>query len=254
MSGGGESSTAVASEPEPDEASLWAALGTARGGDARERLFELHLPFARRIASRIYAARTSSDIDFADLRQLACAGLLEAIDGFEPGRGVPFRGYAVRRIKGSILDGISTTSELREQISFRSRVRRERVRSLSDGQETHSPPDALAALAQLAAGLALGFMLEGTGMYVGQNETDPRPSAYQSLLWKDAVRRVRTELDALPEREGRIVRLHYLEGLNFDAIGELLQISKGRVSQLHRASLLLLRKRMARAGDFRVER
>jgi RNA polymerase sigma factor FliA len=45
-----------------------------------------------------------------------------------------------------------------------------------------------------------------------------------------------------------------MEDVTFDQIAELLDLSKGRISQLHKAALMLLRKRMSGAGGFRLER
>ena len=76
---------------------------------------------------------------------------------------MPFRGFAVRRINGSILDGLAKMNEVREQISFRRRVKRERMRSLTPADADALPAgEAMEALIDLAVGLALGFMLEGT--------------------------------------------------------------------------------------------
>jgi RNA polymerase sigma factor for flagellar operon FliA len=246
--------------PAGDEAEdeLW-RLHREGSAAAREKLFSRHLSFARTIASRHFFKRGQGDIEYPDLYQLACAGLLEAIDAYDPDRGVPFRGYAARRIGGSVLDGIARMSEMREQISFRNRVRRERLGSLMTQDEASlaSPEAALAALAELAVGLALGFMLEETGMFVPERASDPRPGAYEGLSLKRVVKRIREEVARLPEREQAIIRHHYDEGLPFEQLGALFGISRGRVSQLHRAALALLRKRLHQAGHqaghFRLE-
>lgn len=241
------------------EAALWRACKEAGSSDARQALFNLHYPFARQIAKRHFLDRHTGDIELADLYQLASAGLLEAIDKFQPDLGAPFRAYAKRRISGSVLDGIAKMSEVREQISFRNRVRSERIRSLSiEDADTLPADEALEALIDVAVGLALGFMLEGTGLYSADEAvmTPPAPidNAYVSLAWKEAVARVNGELDALPPREQTVIRSHYLTGLNFDQIGALLGVTKGRVSQLHRAAIALLKKRLNKAGDFKLER
>jgi RNA polymerase sigma factor for flagellar operon FliA len=245
--------SAADASPEGEE-QLWTDLA-AGSVAARERLFALHLPFARRLAGRRFRAQAASDIEFADLYQLACTGLLEAIDRFDPARGVPFRGYARRRIGGSMLDGVAQMSEMREQISFRARTRRERVQSLLPAKGAGAGRgEALSALAELAVGLAVGFMLEGTGLFAAESAADSRPTAYDQLHLKRTAQRLRDAMESLPERERAILHHHYEEGLTFEAIGALLRISKGRVSQVHAAALALLRKRLKGAGEFRIER
>lgn len=221
----------------------------------RERLFSYYAPFARRIAKRHYLDRTGNDIEFADLHQLACAGLLGAIDHFDSTRGVPFRHYARRRISGSVLDGISKMSELREQISFRKRLRVERTRSLLPLDEASSiETDPLQALVEVAIGLALGFMLEGTALYVAEDEPVTYSDAYGSLLWKQTIQHIMEEVSRIPEREQAIIRHHYGDELSFDQIATLLGLSKGRISQLHRAALTLLRNRLRHPERFILTR
>jgi RNA polymerase sigma factor for flagellar operon FliA len=227
---------------------------------ARDQLFSRHAAFAKSIAHRHHRERSYGDLEVADLRQLAYAGLLEAIDRFDPRQDVPFRAFASHRISGSILDGMSKMNEMREQVSWRHRFRRERLQSLAqDNLDSMNTRDAVAALADLAVGLALGFMLEGTGMMASPDQNGGqvpslRATAYDSAAWRELVDRLRMELSALPEREETLLRRHYMEGMSFEHLGQLMGVSKPRVSQIHRAALELLRKRLASRGHFRLER
>jgi RNA polymerase sigma factor for flagellar operon FliA len=240
-----------------EERSLWTAFKNDGSTQARERLFEQYAGFATSIASRQTHEHIGGDVEFGDLRQLAYAGLLEALDRFDPTRGIPFRGFAAHRITGSIRDGVRRTSELREQISWRRRVRQDRLRSLAgDPSGDISLSEAMAELADIAVGLALGFMLEDTGFI---NTEEPasssprRPTGYDSLTWKELVGRLQTELTRLPQREQTILHQHYLNGVAFDQLASLLAVSKGRVSQLHRNALVQLRKRLGAKGHLRLE-
>jgi RNA polymerase sigma factor FliA len=237
----------------PSEAALWQAFKASGGDSAREALFQHYLPLARRLAARFHRNDAPNPIEFEELLQLACAGLLESIDRFRPELGVPFRYFSNRRINGSILNGIAKHSEVNEQISFRNRVARERMASLTpDHPPSQDMVATLGLLGEIAAGLALGLMLEETGLYRAEDR-DPGPNAYDSLAWKQAITRVGAELQSLPERESTIVRLHYIEGLTFAQIAAVLGLTKGRISQLHKAALGLLRKRLLNHGQFRWE-
>lgn len=242
-------------EPETEETALWRAYRTERSQAAREALFGFYFPFARKIAMRHFRRNWAGDVEFPDVSQFACAGLLEALDRFDPDRGVPFRAYAARRISGSILDGVSQANEVRGQVSFRKRLRRERAQSLSTADpDSLSQDQALKALVEMAVGLAVGFMLEGTGLYREAEAPDPAADAYESLVWKQAVRRLAAEVEALPPRERSIIHHHYMNGMSFEQIGALLGVSKGRISQLHRAAIGALRSRMTHSDDFKLER
>lgn len=230
---------------EVDETALWTAVRQEGSADAREAIFRRYLPYARKIAGRHFLDRKAGDIEFGDLYQLACAGLLEAIDGFDPNLGTPFAAYSGRRISGSVVDGVNKASEVREQISFRARIRRDRLKSISpDTGQSASASDAMDALIEATVGLALGFMLEGSGLYAPDQVSEPGPNAYESLVWKEAIGSLHLEMKKLPPREQLILTLHYTNGMNFHQIGSLLHITKGRVSQLHRSALASLKIRL----------
>lgn len=222
---------------------LWRLVRNEKNELARAEIFSVHQAFAVRVARRHHRDR-AGDIEFAELCQLAYEGLLHAIDRYDPDQGVPFEAYAVRRISGSILDGIAKLSELREQTSFRKRLTRERARSLAEGKAS-GPHDPFIALAEIAVGLALGFMLEDTTLYRGDDRGDTR-DAYESLASKQLLNLIVEEVDRLPDRQRLVIRQHYLLGVGFDRVGEMLCLSKGRVSQLHRAGLATLRTALAR--------
>lgn len=237
---------ASSAEPADDEAVWWEALRTGKSAQARERLFTRHAEFARRIAARRHRERNYGDLDRRDLEQWAYTGLLEAIDRFDPDRGTPFRGFAARRIAGAVLDGLARSSEVREQAAFQHRIRAERARSLAaETSEAGSVEAALQALTDLAVGLALGFMLEAKGMVVAPGAVDERPNGYDSLAWKETTNRLAREVAGLGSRERTILTQHYQNGVAFDQLALLLGLSKGRVSQLHRAALQTLRARLA---------
>jgi RNA polymerase sigma factor for flagellar operon FliA len=238
------------------EAALWRGFKSDGDAAAREELFNLYHPYAVGIARGHFLDRQTGDIEIGDLSQLAFAGLLEAIDAFDPGRGTPFQGFARRRIVGSILDGVSKASEVREQIAFRNRLRRERTKSLAAGIEDInrlSADVALEALVEIAVGLAIGFMLDDTGLV--RAETQERaPNAYETLAWKETLQAAMRRIAELPARERAVIEHHYLRGLRFDQLAPVLGLSKGRVSQLHRSALALLRQRMVAERHFNLER
>ncbi|SRR5258706_3164353 len=239
-----------------DEPALWNALKAEGSQAARERLFSRYAGFARGIARKIHSELSRDDIEFAELHQLAYAGLLEAMENFDWRRGISFRAYAVHRISGSIRDGLAKISEVNEQIATRQRVRRERLRSLSEDDAGRiSAQETMESLVEIATGLALGFMLEDAGLAdQGENSVLHPRTAYDSLAWKETVTHLHAELAALPETELMVMREHYLHGIAFEQLALVLGLSKGRVSQLHRAALVRLRKRMGARTQFRLER
>lgn len=243
MSTRAQSGLEVVVDPVRAEASLWRRFRFEDDLRCRETLFNRYFVLARAIAKRLFHQRMTARLERGDFDQFACEGLLQSLDRFDPLLGVPFSAYARRRIVGSIASGIATMSEIDAQLTYRHRVEQERLRSLMISDE-----DPIAALSDLAVGLALGLMLEGTGMIDGANRSDPRPNAYDSLAWREAQAILHREIVNLPEQEATVVRQHYDHGLPFAQIAQLLNLSRGRISQLHRAALERLRKRLGTRG------
>ena len=77
--------------------------------------------------------------------------------------------------------------------------------------------------------------------------------AYRQEFYDNAeLRQVRASLArlvrALPEQERQVIHYHYYHGLGFTEIADLLALSKGRISQIHRHGILLLRDAHASVG------
>ncbi|WP_447726051.1 sigma-70 family RNA polymerase sigma factor [Sphingomonas koreensis] len=235
---------ALVEVPPRVEAALWRRLRFEAEPGCRETIFMRYRALARATA-RQNRVRAIHGADADDAEHFAYEGLLQAIDRYDPLRGIPFGAFARRRIAGSIADGMVGLSEAGTQARQRSRAVRERLEAL--GGEAAETPDALRALSSLVSGLAIGLLLEDTGLVVSDAGADSRPNVYETLAMRELQAVLRDEIARLPHREATIVRLHYEDGVSFTHIAELLQLSKGRISQLHGAALARLKRRMRNA-------
>lgn len=221
---------------------LWAAFRLGREEAVRQRLIGHYMEFARMLAARLYGRRTFRELEFDDYLQYARLGLMEAVDRYEDGHGARFETYAASRINGAILTGISSYSEVQEQVAARRRVMTDRLDGGVQAAPQRDDPAALFAhLADLALGLAVGFALEGTGM-VRDGEAASEGQPYDGLELRQLRARLKQMLAGLPDRQRNVLRWHYLEQRPFDDIAGHLGITRGRVSQLHTAALATLRE------------
>jgi RNA polymerase sigma-B factor len=80
------------------ERELWHRYGQSHDPAIREELVRRHLPFAKRLARRYRGASESFD----DLLQVASLALVNAVDRFDPDRGIPFSAFASPTILGEL--------------------------------------------------------------------------------------------------------------------------------------------------------
>jgi RNA polymerase sigma factor FliA len=245
----------TAADAAPEPAQLWQEFGTTRDPQLRQGLVRRYLEMTHRIAASLFAKRIHNTVSFDDYLQYGRVGLLEAIDRYDPAREASFETFAGYRIRGAILNGLEKSTESAAQAAHRRHARnRERVQSLLPGvardpqaqaefiDAASSEPDLdpFASMVDVAILLAMGYVLEDSGEWnpAGADRGDP----YRSVQLERVRARLNLLVDALPQRERLIVRYHYFEHMEFQTIGEVLELSKGRVSQLHSRALRLIRE------------
>ncbi|MFT3727149.1 MAG: sigma-70 family RNA polymerase sigma factor [Terricaulis sp.] len=219
------------------EAALWRKLRFEQDSLSRGALFARHLEFARRVARREWRRWPAAGLERADYEQLAVAGLLEAIDHFDPLRRVPFEAFALARLRGAITDGAQRASEAGTRHAYERRVRNERLRALARQDANHDP---ITALGEISALLAIGFIAEGAMRQIEN-------TGYETARWRELEQSLLAEITRLEPRQRMVIEQHYLHGVAFADIAVVLELTPGRVSQLHRQGLTRLRERLKRS-------
>jgi RNA polymerase sigma factor for flagellar operon FliA len=229
----------------PDEDALWQRWIGTRDHGARDTIARHYHAYARAIAAQLYGRRTSDEFEFDEYLQFATVGMMESLDRFDPAHGVLFKTFATRRITGAVLSGLESLSERQEQLVLRRRVAEERTASLADDRLPEDDPEAiLRELAGIGVGLALGYMLDGTGMMEGSEATLP-DNTYTRTELRQFQQRLAQVMKRLTPRERDVIKLHYFQAQGFDQVAEQLALSKGRISQLHKQALGRLRDLIA---------
>ena len=225
-----------------EERTLWRKLREDGDTSARELILTHYLPFAKILAAKVYSGRRHDEFEFGEYVQFATVGLLESVSRFDPERGVKFKTFAGRRIIGSILNGLEHLSEKQEQISFRQRLAAQRLESIRGNHPDGSNTEELFGyLAQVAVGLALGYILEESGMFQRRNSAYVS-NGYASVETRQLRDRMQSLVEKLPERERRVLKYHYMNHVPFEEIADILGVTKGRVSQIHKHAIDLLRE------------
>lgn len=241
------------------ELALWERFSEGGEAEARGQLIERYLPLSRAIAASLYGKRIADDAEFADYMQYATMGLIEAVDSFDWRRGVKFNTFATYRIQGAIRNSIVNFSERREQAGLLYRLKRERLESIKAGDE---PPAGrrrargsalVKEMADMTVIWALSYLLEGSGMLAGRDEAQYVEQFYDGMEVRQLKERIAGLVDALPDQERRVIKYHYFQNLEFTEIAKIFGLTKGRISQIHKRALLLLREAHTLAGGFDVK-
>ena len=234
------------------EMQLWELWRGQADQAARQRLLEMHLPYARIVAASYYAKRFHDEIEFDEYLQLASLGLIEALNRFDPGVGVQFRTFAARRMHGAILDGIEQLTEKQQQIAARQRLEKQRYAAIKEGAASeaashsgktglNNADQVLRHVAEAGLAFALAWILDGTGMLDRGEESETLPF-YRSVELKQLRQRMIDLVTSLPPQEQTVMQAHYFQEVPFDEISEMLDLSRGRVSQIHRKALARLKE------------
>jgi RNA polymerase sigma-B factor len=225
--------------------------------DARDQLVNRFIPLARQLAGRYRHAGESHE----DLVQVACLGLVKAVDRYEPERGSAFTKYAVPtmlgelkrhfRDKGWAVHVPRATQELTLKVSDALGTlpaklgRAPRPRDVADaiGEPVESVLEAMEAATAYEA-TSLDAPRPGAADDDDWSWSDSLPSEERGYELVEIGEVLRGTMGALPERERAILRLRFEEDLTQAEIAERMGISQMHVSRLLRRSL----DRLAAAG------
>jgi RNA polymerase sigma factor for flagellar operon FliA len=221
---------------EADELALWERWCTSHDVVARDVLIFKYSPWTRLVARDVYVRVYALRDAWHDCVQNALIGLLEAMDRFDPARGISFQTYARHRVRGAVFNGVRT---LRENLAKGARsydqmaAALDRMETFDDGETT----DPLEAFVGTTVGLGLGFLLEASSVPSHAEGCD----AYAELERAELSTAIAEAMERLPEREQMILMMHYYHHVPFVEISVQLGVTKGRISQLHKRALDQLR-------------
>ncbi len=210
-----------------------------------------NMDFVRHILGRLLV-ELPTGVDEENLLSAGTLGLIEAARGFDPDRGVAFRTFAYRRIRGAIID------ELRRNCPLPQRVL-ENLSLVRSARMQLMPPATAEEIAN-HTGLSVAEVQECveasrlTAPHAWGAEEDSSYRGHRSvrpeltLELAEAREQLTRALERLPERERMTLTLYYLEGLRLKEIGEVLELSESRVSRILSKSEECLRDSMRTVG------
>jgi len=237
----------------------WVQFKKDNDPQVRQKLLEEYLPLVKNVAGRM-AMGFPKSVELSDLINTGVIGLIEALSNFDPSRGVKFETYAVPRIRGAILDELrsldwvprSTRAKSREIEKAISKLENQLGRRPSDRELAKSlrisSDELFSALDDVSSTTMLS--LDELIYKEEDNRQVPRVETLEDLRCKSILGDLEKEelkayliqaISYLTEQERLVVALYYYEELTLKEIGEVMQISESRVSQIHTKAVLKLR-------------
>ncbi|MSR40939.1 MAG: FliA/WhiG family RNA polymerase sigma factor [Phycisphaerales bacterium] len=238
---------------------IWAEYRIAPTQEIRNFLIEKHLPIVRFTAERMHK-RLPSEVDVDDLMSSGLFGLMDAIDAFDLERKVKFETYCTQRIRGAIFDELRAMDWVPRLVRSRT-AKVEKVRKTIEMESGRRPTDD-----------EVSGRMNVAGEEFEKLQKDSRPVGIVSLTRKcfdsdgskdvreiDVIRDTRAESPAftvqksdlqslvtkgLSRAERLIVVLYYYEEMTMKEIGQTLDLSESRVSQMHSSILARLKAQL----------
>ena len=253
----------------PDKASLDAVWGEFRrtaGDNLRNQLIEHYLYLVRYNAERI-GSKLPDEVDVDDLMSAGIFGLVDAIDAFDLERGVKFETYCAPRIRGAILDELRNMDWVPRLVRHRAHKLADATRALEMELGRIPNDDEIARRLNMSRAQLHKLMRDASAVTLVSlsrkysdldsqreiSEIDVLPDDRGSDPVAEAQKRDLKDLvpRGLSRAERLIVVLYYYEQMTMKQIGQTLDLSESRVSQMHSAVLERLRAQLqARQREF----
>lgn len=244
--------TAQAQQPYPWEAletgmTAWECFTPAE----QETVVRHYAPKIRFLALRL-KTKLPRSVELGELISSGTLGLMEALGKFRPQLGIRFDTYAENRIRGAMLDELRRLDWFPRALRQRVRLLDETIRQM-EYENGRAPSD---EELQQATGLDLRDVRQGLEAMHSQawlsldaiedtvsSEGPGHENApFSVTATEELTERLLPLIQCLTPREKLVLSLYYNEELNMRETAEVMQITEGRVSQLHSQALSRLRK------------
>lgn len=223
----------------------------------QEALVKTHALLVKRIAYHLLG-RLPQSVQLDDLIQAGMMGLLEAAKHYDASKGASFETYAGIRIRGYILDEVRQNDWVPRSVHRNARMIAEAVKALENRLGREAGDMEIAAelglpvneyhdmLQDSISSHLYGFddlgvsedilQIEGSGV-----STEP----HVTVLHNDLMKRLAEMIEGLPHKERLVLSLYYEQDLNLKEIGEVIEVSESRVSQILTQATLRLKARIS---------
>ncbi len=245
------------------EEELWIQYKKNKNPAIREHFIKQYAPLVKYVAGKV-AMGKPGNIEYDDLVGFGVFGLMDAIEKFDPDKKVKFKTYAVTRIRGSIYDELrsidwvprSIRQKLKEVEQAINRIENETGKVATDQEiakeleldirEFYSLMTKISSTSIISLNETWYTGSDNDKISIidtieGPNSTNPDITAEREEVKQLVV----NAINELPDKEKKVLVLYYYEDLTLKEIGEVLDVTESRVSQLHTKAIIRLRAKLA---------
>jgi RNA polymerase sigma factor for flagellar operon FliA len=232
-------------------AELWQGYKATGDLELRNRLVVQYSPLVKYVAGRVRSGLPQS-VEQSDLISEGVIGLMDAIDRFEPDRGLQFQTFAVPRIRGAMVDSLRSSDWVPRSLREKKRDI-ERAQAALETKLGRTPSDGEVAgeLGISVADLRESYRKVSYTNVASIDELglsdELVPTAPDGTGDADLGPELLEAVSQLAERDRIIVALYYFEGLTLAEIGQVLGVTESRVSQLHTKVTMTLKTKLTLA-------
>jgi RNA polymerase sigma factor for flagellar operon FliA len=245
-----------------NEDDLWRKYRKTKDPAIRDHLIKKYAPLVKYVAGKV-AVGMPHNVEFDDLVGYGVFGLFDAIEKFDPDKHVKFKTYAVTRIRGSIFDELRSIDWVPRSVRQKTREIEETITGVEAQLGRSATDQEIADALHVSIGEFQDLMLKISGTSImsindvwhGGEEADkvsivesiesPNSLNPEVIVEKDEIKKVIVQaIGDLPEKEKKVLVLYYYEDLTLKEIGEVLEVTESRVSQLHTKAILRLRTKL----------
>jgi len=242
---------------------LWELYHRTADIHIRDELVIRYAPLVKYVAGKI-SVTLPSMVEYRDLVGYGNFGLLDAIEKFDPHKHVKFKTYAVTRIRGAMYDHLRELDWVPRSVRRKTKQIERAIAKLESQLGRPATDEEIASemgidrkeLMKIMAKVATSSILslqeiwpmnpETQGSTIGDTLESVRSENPDAVFERAEIRRVILEsLQELPDKEKKVLVLYYYENLTLREIGEILEVTESRVSQLHTKAILRLRAKLS---------
>jgi RNA polymerase sigma factor for flagellar operon FliA len=243
---------------------LWKQYTQTRDPAIRETLIVENAYLIKYVAGRLNIY-FSANLEYDDLVSFGVFGLIDAIDKFDPGKGVKFETYASLRIRGAIIDNI-------RELDWVPRSLRQKGKDLEKAYAEleyvlgRPPTDEETAEklglsmkeftkfvgdASVSTLVSLEEVVEQNSDYTDEpGFEDAAENPVKQAEFNELKELLAAEIDRLSEKEKTVITFYYFNELTLKEISGIMKVSESRISQLHTKAIAKLRGKLSKIAAY----